>query len=41
MRKVGDHYIIISDAYIEGLMYGEAIEQMEQGQLVVETIDIH
>jgi hypothetical protein len=41
VRKVEDHYILISDAYVEGLMYGEAIKLMEQGELVVETINIH
>jgi len=41
LRKADDHYILISDAYVEGLMYGEAIQLMQQEELVVETIDIH
>lgn len=41
LRKVEDHFVLISDAYVEGLMYGEAIEMMRQGVLEVVTVDIH
>ena len=41
LRQVNDHLELISDVYVEGLMYGEAIEMMERGELVVEAIDIH
>lgn len=41
LRRIDDHFILISDAYVEGLMYGEAIKLMEQGVLSVETIRIH
>ena len=40
LRKVDEHYILISDAYVEGLMYGEAIGMMREGVLAVETINI-
>ena len=41
LRKVNDHFLLVGMAYVEGLMYGEAIEMMKRGELVVETIDIH
>jgi hypothetical protein len=41
LRKKDDHYLLVSDAYVEGLMHGEAIEMMKRGDLVVDTIDIH
>lgn len=41
LRKVDEHYVLVSDAYVEGLMYGEAIDMMEQGKLEMVTIDIH
>jgi hypothetical protein len=41
LRKVDEHYVLVSDAYVEGLMYGEAIDMMEQGKLELVTIDIH
>ena len=41
IRRVHDHYILLSDAYVEGLMHGEAIELTKKENLVVETIDIH
>ena len=41
LRKVDNYFLLVSDAYVEGLMYGEAIEIMKRGDLVVETIDIH
>jgi hypothetical protein len=41
VRKVEDHYILVSDAYVEGLMHGEAIKLVEQGKLAVETIDLY
>lgn len=40
LRHVDDHYILIGPAYVEGLMYGEAIEMMKRGELEVETIEI-
>jgi hypothetical protein len=41
LRKVDNHFLLVSDAYVEGLMHGEAIDMMKRGDLVVETIDIH
>jgi hypothetical protein len=33
--------MLISDAYVKGLMYGEAIKMMQQGIIDVVTVDIH
>jgi hypothetical protein len=41
LRKTYDHYVLIGDAYVEGLMHGEGLKLMQQGEVVVETIDIH
>jgi len=41
LRQADDHYILISDTYVEGLMYGEAIKMMRQGIFEVCTINIH
>jgi hypothetical protein len=41
LRKIEDHFMLISDAYVEGLMYGEAIKMMRRGILDVATVDIH
>jgi sRNA-binding regulator protein Hfq len=40
LSKVEDFYVLVSDAYVEGLMYGEAIDTMVEGDLVLETIQI-
>ena len=40
LRKADDHFLLVSDVYVEGLMHGEAIDMMKRGDLVVETIDI-
>lgn len=41
LRQVDDHFILIGHAYVEGLMYGEAIKMMKRGELEVETISIY
>ena len=41
LRKICDHYVLVGDAYVEGLMHGEGVKLMQQGAVVVETIDIH
>ncbi|KAL2070949.1 hypothetical protein VTL71DRAFT_13975 [Oculimacula yallundae] len=40
-RKVGDHYVIIGDAYVDGYMNGEAMEMLEEGELKLETFKLH
>ena len=41
LRKVGSYYVYIDMAYVHGLARGEAVEMMQRGELIVETIDIH
>lgn len=41
LRKVEGFYMLVSDAYVEGLMYGEAIDYMVDTDLVFETIQIY
>jgi hypothetical protein len=41
LRNVDGHFVVVSDAYVEGLMYGEAIELWRKGKLDVVTVDIH
>jgi hypothetical protein len=40
LRKCGDCYKFIGEAYVHGMMYGEAIELMKDGRLEVEEVDI-
>ena len=40
-RKKDDFFVVVSDAYVAGLMFGEAIELMRRGDLAVKTIDLH
>ncbi|KAH8796087.1 hypothetical protein F5882DRAFT_396621 [Hyaloscypha sp. PMI_1271] len=40
LRKVDDHYLLVGEAYIRGLMDGEAIIMMQKEEVKVETIDI-
>jgi hypothetical protein len=36
LRKVEDHYINLGEAYVDGYMYGEAMEMLETGELKLE-----
>lgn len=40
LRKEGGHYRLIGEAYVHGIMEGEAIQMMSRGELEVEMIDI-
>lgn len=40
-RKVEDHYIVIGEAYYNGYMRGKAIEMLENGELELETFELH
>jgi hypothetical protein len=41
LRKAGDHYIYIGEAYFHWWMVGKAIALFEQGQLLAQDFDIH
>ncbi len=40
LRKEGGHYKLIGEAYVHGIMDGEAIGMMSRGEIKVEMIDI-
>jgi hypothetical protein len=40
LRKVEDHYINLGEAYVDGFMYGEAMEMVEKGELKVEEFTL-
>lgn len=40
LRTEDDHLILIGEAYVNGLMHGEAIEMMQNEEVKVCTIDI-
>lgn len=40
LRRKGDHYSFIGEAYVHGLMHGEAIEMWEKGLLSLQTVDL-
>ena len=41
LRPSGDHYNLVGESYVHGLMDGEVIEAMERGELKRETFCIH
>jgi hypothetical protein len=41
LREIDGHYILISEACVSGYMYGEGIEDLEQGTLHSELFEIH
>jgi hypothetical protein len=40
LRKVEDHYINLGEAYVDGYMYGEAMEMLERGELKLEEFEL-
>ena len=40
LRKVEDHYVVLGEAYLHGMMNGEAIEGLERGDFVQENFSI-
>ncbi|KAE8452759.1 hypothetical protein EG329_013031 [Mollisiaceae sp. DMI_Dod_QoI] len=38
LRKVGTQYVVVGEAYVDGLMYGEAINLADRGELKVEEL---
>jgi hypothetical protein len=41
LRWCADHYVLVSEAYVHGLMYGEAINMAMRGELEVEAVNIY
>jgi hypothetical protein len=40
LRKVDDHYINLGEAFVDGYMYGEAMEMLERGELKLEEFEL-
>ncbi|KAG4442122.1 hypothetical protein IFR05_002408 [Cadophora sp. M221] len=40
-RRVEDHYVVIGEAYVDGYMYGKAMEMLDRGELELETFELH
>jgi hypothetical protein len=38
LTKVGNEYVVLGEAYVDGLMYGEALELADRGELKVEEV---
>jgi hypothetical protein len=41
LRKQSEHYVIIGDCYIDGVMDGELIPEVEAGRFIIERFNIH
>lgn len=41
LRPVEDHYEVISDIYVDGIMFGEAIEALERGEVKLQDFELH
>lgn len=40
LRKEENHYINLGEAYVDGYMYGEAMEMLERGELKLEEFEL-
>jgi hypothetical protein len=41
LRQVNAHYILVGEAYVDGYMYGKAMELLEQGKLQLQDFELH
>ncbi|KAH6669025.1 heterokaryon incompatibility protein-domain-containing protein [Halenospora varia] len=41
LRHVDDHYVVVGEAYVDGYMYGNAMELLEQGKLQLQDFELH
>ena len=41
LRKKSEHHVIVGDCYIDGVMDGELIPEVEAGKFVIERFNIH
>jgi Heterokaryon incompatibility protein (HET) len=41
LRRVGTHYQFIRSVYLDGIMFGEAMEALERGEVKLEDFELH
>jgi hypothetical protein len=41
LRRVGTHYEFIRSVYLDGIMFGEAMEALERGEVALEDFELH
>lgn len=41
LRPVRDHYELIGDYYIDGIIEGQAMKDLEEHRVELETFDLH
>ena len=41
LRQVDNHYELIGSCYIDGIMEGQAMKELEEGKVELETFDLH
>jgi hypothetical protein len=41
LRQVGTHYEFIRSVYVDGIMFGGAMEAMERGEVELEDFELH
>jgi hypothetical protein len=41
LRRVGSHYQFIRSVYVDGIMYGEALEALNRGEVELEDFELH
>ena len=41
LREVGDHHILVGPCFVLGLMDGEAMKAVEEGEIGIQEFEIH
>jgi hypothetical protein len=41
LRRIGTHYEFIRSVYLDGIMFGEALEALERGEVELEDFELH
>ena len=41
LRRANNHYLVVGEAYVDGYMYGKAMELLKQGELQLRDFELH
>lgn len=41
LRRQGDHHVLIGEAYVDGMMDGQAMQALKDGKFVLDDFEIH